>query len=95
MFFGLLVILLDLVEALRFLLLGITLKSKIPLGADAPYITALKGHDVRCNWDKNMGASSSLLTFLDLYHFPLRGEEQAEFMAERISELKRIYTSGS
>lgn len=35
--------------------------------------------------------SSSLLTFLDLFHFPLRGMEQAEFMAERIPELKRIY----
>lgn len=33
----------------------------------------------------------ALLTFLDLYHFPLRGIEQAEFMAERITELKRIY----
>jgi DNA-binding transcriptional regulator YhcF (GntR family) len=32
-----------------------------------------------------------LLTFLDLYHFPLRGQEQAEFMAERIPELKRLY----
>ena len=35
-----------------------------------------------------------LLTFLDLYHFPLRGQEQAEFMAERIPELKRIYKNG-
>ncbi len=35
--------------------------------------------------------SPALLTFLDLYHFPLRGIEQAEFMAERISELKHIY----
>ncbi|MEX1012070.1 MAG: type IV toxin-antitoxin system AbiEi family antitoxin [Waddliaceae bacterium] len=33
----------------------------------------------------------ALLTFLDLYHFPLRGQEQAEFMAERVPELKRIY----
>lgn len=32
-----------------------------------------------------------LLTFLDLYHFPLRGLEQAEFMAERTPELQRIY----
>lgn len=32
-----------------------------------------------------------LLTYLDLYHYPLRGQEQAEFMAERILELKRIY----
>lgn len=36
-------------------------------------------------------ASSPLLTFLDLYHFPLRGQEQAEFMAVRMPELKRIY----
>jgi hypothetical protein len=35
-----------------------------------------------------------LLTFLDLYHFPLRGQEQAEFMAERVPELKRIYKNG-
>lgn len=46
-----------------------------------------------------MGSSKSVktcpvLTFLDLYHFPLRGQEQAEFMAERIPELKRIYKNG-
>ena len=35
--------------------------------------------------------SPFLLTFLDLYHFPLRGREQAEFMAERMTPLKRIY----
>ncbi len=35
-----------------------------------------------------------LLTFLDLYHFPLRGQEQAEFMAERVPELKRLYKNG-
>ena len=40
---------------------------------------------------KNVRNCSALLTFLDLYHFPLRGQEQAEFMAERIPELKRIY----
>lgn len=40
---------------------------------------------------KNVRICSPLLTFLDLYHFPLRGQEQAEFMAERIPELKRIY----
>ena len=34
-----------------------------------------------------------LLTFLDLYHFPLRGQEQAEFIAQRAPELKRIYKS--
>ncbi|HSX11778.1 MAG TPA: type IV toxin-antitoxin system AbiEi family antitoxin [Chlamydiales bacterium] len=35
--------------------------------------------------------SPPLLTYLDLYHFPLRGQEQAEFMIERIPELKQIY----
>jgi hypothetical protein len=40
---------------------------------------------------KHLLFSPLLLTFLDLYHFPLRGREQAEFMAERIPELKRIY----
>ncbi len=32
---------------------------------------------------KGIKISSVLLTFLDLYHFPLRGHEQAEFLAER------------
>lgn len=44
--------------------------------------------------DKNVRTCPALLTFLDLYHFPLRGQEQAEFMAERIPELKRIYKKG-
>ena len=44
--------------------------------------------------DKNIKICPALLTFLDLYHFPLRGQEQAEFMAERIPELKRIYKNG-
>lgn len=35
--------------------------------------------------------SPPLLTFLDLFHFPLRGREQAEFMAERMTALKKIY----
>ena len=43
---------------------------------------------------KGMKISPVLLTFLDLYNFPLRGQEQAEFMAERVSELKRIYKNG-
>ena len=44
--------------------------------------------------DKSIKICPALLTFLDLYHFPLRGQEQAEFMAERIPELKRIYKNG-
>lgn len=43
---------------------------------------------------KNVRNCPTLLTFLDLYHFPLRGQEQAEFMAERIPELNRIYKNG-
>ena len=40
---------------------------------------------------KEIGLCPLFLTFLDLYHFPLRGQEQAEFMVERAPELKRIY----
>lgn len=43
--------------------------------------------------DKEIGICPLLLAFLDLYHFPLRGQEQAEFMAQRAPELKRIYKS--
>lgn len=39
----------------------------------------------------DLSVSPSILTFLDLYHFPLRGQEQAEFMAKRLPELKKIY----
>lgn len=44
--------------------------------------------------DLDINVSPFILTFLDLYHFPLRGQEQAEFMAERLPGLKRIYKSG-
>ena len=47
-----------------------------------------------CNSSQDINASPLILTFLDLYHFPLRGQEQAEFMAQRLPELKRIYKSG-
>jgi len=47
-----------------------------------------------CDSSLDINVSSPILTFLDLYHFPLRGQEQAEFMAERLPELKRIYKSG-
>lgn len=43
--------------------------------------------------DKEIGICPLLLAFLDLYHFPLRGQEQAEFIAQRAPELKRIYKS--
>ena len=39
----------------------------------------------------NLLCSPILLTYLDLHNFPLRGKEQAEFMAERIEKLKKIY----
>lgn len=40
---------------------------------------------------KEIGICPLLLAFLDLYHFPLRGQEQAEFIAQRAPEMKRIY----
>jgi hypothetical protein len=43
--------------------------------------------------DKEIGICPLLLAFLDLYHFPLRGQEQAEFIAQRAPEMKRIYKS--
>ena len=42
---------------------------------------------------KEISICPILLTFLDLYHFPLRGQEQAESIAQRAPELKRIYQS--
>lgn len=57
-----------------------------------PYYKSLLKNTCELNLDINV--SPSILTFLDLYHFPLRGQEQAEFMAERLPELKRIYKSG-
>ncbi len=40
---------------------------------------------------KELVCSPPLLTYLDLYHFPLRGREQAEYMEKRVSELNKIY----
>ena len=57
-----------------------------------PYYKSLLKNTSESNLDINV--SPSILNFLDLYHFPLRGQEQAEFMAERLPELKRIYKSG-
>ncbi|MBA3720942.1 MAG: hypothetical protein H0W88_00905 [Parachlamydiaceae bacterium] len=57
-----------------------------------PYYKSLLNHNMSSH--KNVKNSPALLTFLDLYHFPLRGQEQAEFMAERIPKLKRIYKHG-
>lgn len=56
-----------------------------------PYYKSLLKNTSDSNLDINV--CPSILTFLDLYHFPLRGQEQAEFMAERLSEFKRIYKS--
>jgi hypothetical protein len=44
---------------------------------------------------KDIVACPLLLAFLDLYHFPLRGQEQAEFMAQHDPEIKRIYGMGT
>mgnify|MGYP001239252393 CR=1 FL=1 len=57
-----------------------------------PYYKSLLKNN--CDANLNINASPTILTFLDLYHFPLRGQEQAEFMAERLPELKRIFKGG-
>lgn len=56
-----------------------------------PYYKSLLKYSLKDQSIEKMAVSPILLTFLDLYHFPLRGIEQAEFMAERLPELKRIY----
>ncbi len=56
-----------------------------------PYYKSLLRNASESNLDINV--SPYILTFLDLYHFPLRGQEQAEFLAERLPGLKRIYKS--
>jgi predicted transcriptional regulator len=38
--------------------------------------------------------SPELLTFLDLYNFPLRGREQAEYVASRFEIIKSVYGEG-
>jgi len=54
-----------------------------------PYYKMLIKQNVKKG--KDIGICPLLLVFLDLYHFPLRGQEQAEFIAQRAPELKRIY----
>ena len=47
------------------------------------------------NNSSGLKVTAPLLTFLDLYNFPLRGIEQAEFLAKRVPELKKIYKENS
>jgi hypothetical protein len=54
-----------------------------------PYYKKLLKQNVKEG--KDIGICPLLLTFLDLYHFPLRGQEQAEFIAQRAPEMKRIF----
>ena len=57
-----------------------------------PYYKTLAKQGVKDN--NGIGICPILLSFLDLYHFPLRGKEQAEFIAQRAPEIKQIYQSG-
>jgi hypothetical protein len=60
-----------------------------------PYYKAMLKESKSILKDKDhLRHAPALLTFLDLYHFLLRGIEQAEYMSQRISELKRIYKKG-
>ena len=40
--------------------------------------------------EKQLHQTRPILTYLDLFHFPLRGIEQAEYLAENVDEVKRI-----
>ena len=44
--------------------------------------------------EKQLHQTRPILTYLDLFHFPLRGIEQAEYLAENIEEIKRIFARG-
>lgn len=41
-------------------------------------------------FQEKLPLAPALLTYLDLYHFPLRGREQAEFIKQRHPDLSRI-----
>jgi hypothetical protein len=61
------------------------LKSSIPVKKDNEKWLKISEFTENC-----LLCSPELLTFLDLYHFPLRGLEQAEYMSERIAFLKNF-----
>jgi DNA-binding transcriptional regulator YhcF (GntR family) len=54
-----------------------------------PYYKSLL--DIGSRQNKGRRICPILLTYLDLYHFPLRGREQAEFMAERLPVVRNVY----
>lgn len=56
-----------------------------------PYYKSLLSHGLKDQITTKVRVAPCLLTFLDLYHFPLRGHEQAEFMSARLNELKPFY----
>lgn len=63
-----------------------------------PYYKSLIKRDIsiqKQSSNNGLFHTPELLTFLDLYHFPLRGIEQAEWMADQIPKLKKIYKRGS
>lgn len=53
-----------------------------------PYYSDLLKH--KSEEKKHLSTPPPLLTFLDLYHFPLRGQEQAEALLKKQPELKKI-----
>ncbi len=45
--------------------------------------------------EKELHSTRPILTYLDLFHFPLRGIEQAEYLVENNGEMREIFSSGS
>ncbi|NQW44776.1 MAG: hypothetical protein HQ462_05150 [Deltaproteobacteria bacterium] len=59
-----------------------------------PFYKSILAKEAEATKSAPLLKSPALLTFLDLYNFPLRGREQADFMAERVPELKKIHKKG-
>ena len=60
-----------------------------------PYYKSILDFCESYNYNKriNLLCSPIFLTYLDLYHFPLRGKEQSQFIFQRDKIFKKIYKS--
>lgn len=57
-----------------------------------PYYKKMVSESLQKNEEgKKLPHSNPLLTYIDLFHFPLRGLEQAEHLAEKLDTIKKIY----
>lgn len=59
-----------------------------------PRYKSLLKHYSKIHAHKGLILSPILLTYLDLYHFPVCGSDQAEYMAWKLMDLNRIFKRG-